>query len=357
MSDIKEKLKDLVIVIPSLDPDEKLMQVIRGMVEAGFPQVVVVNDGTAQEGLGPFREAETVPECTVLGYEVNRGKGHALKTAFAWIRENLPDCRGVITVDGDNQHTPEDTVRVGLAMEENPDKVIMGCRDFKNPGVVNHNVYGNRITSLAFNLLCGIKLSDTQTGLRGIPAQYLEEFCRVEGERFEYETNMLLYMKKEGIDFTEVKIATIYIDGNKTSHFRVFTDSPKIYAPIIKFALGSGMSTIIDLALFTVFCKLFSGMTQSKELLLATVCARILSSLVNYTYNKKAVFNTNSPRSSVIRYYILAVCQMLLSWLCLNGLVTLFAAKGFAKTVLKMVVDLILFALSFQIQREWVFKK
>lgn len=357
MSEIREKLKDIVVIVPSLDPDEKLMQVVRGMLDAGFSRMVIVNDGTNKDGLGPFKEAEQVPECTVLGYEVNQGKGYALKTAFSWVLENIPGCKGVITVDGDNQHTPEDTVKVGLAMLENPDKVIMGCRNFKNPGIVNHNVYGNRITSLTFRLLCGIKLSDTQTGLRGIPVQHLPAFIGVEGDRFEYETNMLLYMKKADIEFIEVPIATIYIDGNKTSHFKVFTDSPKIYAPIIKFALGSGLSTILDLALFTVFCKVFSGLPQAKELLLATVCARVISSIVNYTYNKKAVFNSNSTKSSITRYYILAVCQMMLSWLCVNGLVTVFAAKGFFKTVLKMCTDIVLFMISFQIQREWVFKK
>ena len=359
MEEIREKLKGLAVIVPCLNPDEKLMQVVRGMLAQGFSHVLVVNDGSAAEYQPLFDEAAAVPECTVLGYEVNRGKGYALRTAFSYVMENWPWCEGVITVDADNQHTPHDTANVAMDMLAHPDTVVIGCRDFKKAGVPRHNRMGNLITSFVFKVLCGIKLSDTQTGLRGIPASCLKAFCdEVEGDRYEYETNMLLYMKTAGIPFIERSIDTVYIEGNKSSHFKVFRDSAKIYAPILKFGLGSGLSTVIDLTIFTVLCKVFDSLPTSQEILIATVGARVCSSLFNYAYNKTRVFeNDSSHKQTLVRYYIVAVCQMTLSWLCVTGLVTLFSAQGGFKTVLKLIVDFILFFCTFQVQREWVFKK
>lgn len=359
MEEIKNKLKGLAVIVPCLNPDEKLMQVVRGMLGQGFSHILVVNDGSSSEYQPLFDEAASVPECTVLGYEVNRGKGYALRTAFSYVLENWPWCEGVITVDADNQHTPHDTANVAADMLTHPGTVVIGCRDFKKAGVPRHNRMGNLITSFVFKVLCGIKLSDTQTGLRGIPADCLKAFCEeVEGDRYEYETNMLLYMKTAGIPFIERAIDTVYIEGNKSSHFHVLRDSAKIYAPILKFSLGSGLSTVIDLTLFTVLCRVFDWLPVFWEILIATAGARICSSMFNYLYNKKQVFrHEGDNRASLIRYYTVAVCQMTLSWLCVTGLVTLFRAQGGAKTAVKLIVDLILFFLTFQIQREWVFRK
>jgi putative flippase GtrA len=359
MTEIQEKLKGLAVIVPCLNPDEKLMEVVRGMLAEGFSHILVVNDGSAAEYQPFFDEAAAVPECTVIGYEVNRGKGYALRTAFTYVLENWPWCEGVITVDADNQHTPHDTANVARDMLANPDTVVIGCRDFKKAGVPLHNRMGNLITSFVFKVLCGIKLSDTQTGLRGIPAGCLKPFCdEVEGDRYEYETNMLLYMKTAGIPFIERSIDTVYIEGNKSSHFHVLRDSAKIYVPILKFGLGSGLSTVIDLALFTILCRVFSHLPTTWEILIATAGARICSSLFNYAYNKTQVFRHDGEhKQTMVRYYTLAVCQMTLSWLCVTGLVTLLGVSGGAKTAIKLVVDFILFFLTFQIQREWVFKK
>ena len=359
MQEIREQFKDLAIVVPCLNPDEKLMEVVRGMLSEGFSRVLVVNDGSAPDYQPLFDEAAAVPECTVLGYEVNRGKGYALRHAFSYILENWPWCRGVITVDADNQHTPHDTAAVARDMLGHPETVVIGCRNFKKAGVPLHNRMGNLITSFVFKILCGIKLSDTQTGLRGIPASCLPSFVSdVEGDRYEYETNMLLHMKTANIPFIERSIDTVYIEGNKSSHFHVLRDSAKIYKPILKFGAGSGLSTVIDLALFTVLCRVFDALPDQWEILIATAGARICSSLFNYSFNRKLVFESEEEhKKTLVRYYVLAVCQMTLSWLCVTGLVRLLSASGGAKTAVKLVVDFILFLITFQIQREWVFKK
>ena len=141
------QLSEVSVVLPSLDPDEKLDAVIDGLLEYGFTDIILVNDGSKPENLPRFqRAADTHKEVHLLHHEVNRGKGAALKTAFAWFLENRPDGKGVVTVDGDNQHHPEDTRRCAQRMLETG-KVILGCRDFNQPDVPKRSRFGNHTTS------------------------------------------------------------------------------------------------------------------------------------------------------------------------------------------------------------------
>ena len=111
---------NVTIIGPSLDPDEKLCKVVDGLLAEGFDDIVLVNDGSHADHLAPFEAAAKHPEVTVLTHEVNRGKGRAMKTAFAWCREHRPDIDGVVTVDGDNQHLPRDVRRCAEAMLADP---------------------------------------------------------------------------------------------------------------------------------------------------------------------------------------------------------------------------------------------
>ena len=175
------------VVLPSLNPDEKLLMVVDGLIKEGFDDIIIVNDGSDEEHIAPFKQASEYKEVTVLTHEVNKGKGRALKTAFEYCINNRPDIAGVVTVDGDNQHRPQDIKACCEKMKENPKKVILGCRDFSGEEVPWKSRFGNNVTKGVFKFACGIKISDTQTGLRAIPAKYLPLLSGVKGERFEYE--------------------------------------------------------------------------------------------------------------------------------------------------------------------------
>jgi glycosyltransferase involved in cell wall biosynthesis len=97
-------LQRVSVVLPSLDPDEKLTAVIDGLLRVGFTDIILINDGSKPEHLHYFEAAAQHPEITLLHHPENRGKGAALKTAFTYVLDNRPDSLGVVTVDGDNQH-------------------------------------------------------------------------------------------------------------------------------------------------------------------------------------------------------------------------------------------------------------
>lgn len=218
----------VAVILPSLDPDAKFSRVVDGLVDHGFQHIVIVDDGSSAERQHFFDEAARHPECTVIHHGVNKGKGRALKTAFDFVRRELPELKGVITIDGDGQHLLPDIVACAEKMLAEGDKVVLGCRDFDAPGVPPRSVAGNKTTNRLFKLFYGITISDTQTGLRAIPARFLNRFCEMEGERFEYETNMLLQMKRQHIVFVEQPIATVYDPEDYSSHYNALKDSWRI---------------------------------------------------------------------------------------------------------------------------------
>ncbi|MBO4734302.1 MAG: glycosyltransferase family 2 protein, partial [Clostridia bacterium] len=173
--------KNIFLVIPSLNPDEKLGKTIKSMIDAGFNDIIVVDDGSDENHKQFFPTANN--NITLLTHEVNRGKGAALKTAFSYIKENFPEAYGVVTADGDGQHAPEDVVRCAGEISDKRE-IVLGCRDFSGPDVPRRSRFGNRTTSFIFKTLCGKAISDTQTGLRGFPAALLDYLCGISGDRF-----------------------------------------------------------------------------------------------------------------------------------------------------------------------------
>ena len=351
--------RELAIVLPSLDPDKKMPAVVDGLINEGFEHIIIVDDGSDEAHQAPFEYAAGLPQCHILRHEVNKGKGRALKDAFRYVLDEMPDIRGVITIDGDGQHLTKDIIACGEKLLENEDKVVLGCRDFSDPAVPPRSVAGNRTTSFFFRLCYGIKLSDTQTGLRAIPRRYLEPFCTIDGERFEYETNMLLNMKRMGIDYIEQSIETVYDSEDYSSHYNAVKDSWRIFKVMFKFLLSSLGSTLIDLLIFYLVFRIFKTQLGSWASLVSTVAARACSSFANFNANNRMVFdNRGSYRRALVRYYCLCVPQMLVS----AGLVTLINHL-FANTVpiiatlIKFVVDTCLFFVSYGIQREWVFSQ
>ena len=233
MSENLDCTKRCAILLPSLNPNEKFDQVIDGLREAGFEKIMIVDDGSDTEHQDHFHRAEAFPECVVIHHDGNKGKGRALKDGLIEILKQFPEAEGVITIDGDGQHLTKDIVACGNRMLEERDKVVLGCRNFDLPGVPARSVAGNKTTSRLFRVF-GIELGDTQTGLRAIPKRFLSRFTAIEGERFEYETNMLLKMKQQGIAFVEQEIETVYEDENAGSHYNTVKDSWRIFKIMVK---------------------------------------------------------------------------------------------------------------------------
>ena len=350
------------IVIPSYEPDERLIALLHDLDDKAMGPVVIVNDGSSEKYDEIFKEAESIITKRggkFISYRPNRGKGRALKTAFSYIAENMPDALGCVTADSDGQHTPDCINKIKDTLTANPGNLILGVRKFEKKDIPWKSWFGNTVTISVFSYVAGMRVSDTQSGLRGIPFKFMKELIDCKGERFEYEMQMLLECAGR-YDLTEVPIETIYESKeNHQTHFKPIRDSLRIYKILgkkfVKFLFASLSSFVIDILLFHLFVFLFKdSFAALYYITVATVGARVISAVYNYLINYTFVFKSRASKSvSLAKYALLAIVQMSLS----AGLVSLFVylIPGAWETLVKVIVDTVLFLLSYSIQQRFVF--
>ena len=335
----------VIVLIPAYKPDERLISLTRELREQGL-EVMLVDDG------GQEAYASIFEQCRALGarvavHAVNLGKGRALKTGINAALLRWPDLRAIVTADADGQHTPKDILRLIDAVDEHPNTLVLGSRRFTGD-VPFKSRWGNRITRTVYGLASGVRVYDTQTGLRALPRCALLEMMRIDGERYEYEMNVLLKLRDMKLGVFEVPIETIYINDNAGSHFNPVRDAFRIYMVIFKYLFSSITSFAVDYALY--WLCLWFGLSG----FISYALARLVSSQVNYHLNKHTVFSGRGGKHSMAKYYALAVVQGAIG----AGLVQLLpTVLPISAAVIKIPVDLVLFALSYIIQRDYVFGK
>jgi glycosyltransferase involved in cell wall biosynthesis len=336
----------VIILIPAYEPDRRLVDLIRAIrtTEPGQP-ILVVDDGSGPSFAEVFAAA-AASGAEVIGHPTNRGKGYALKAGFAHIAEHHPD-HDVVCADCDGQHTLEDILRVADVLADDDPAVVLGSRQFVGD-VPARSRFGNGVTRVVFDLVTGHRLQDTQTGLRGYPSWMLGWLQRVGGDRFEYELDVLLAAQREGFGFHEVPIETVYLDGNASSHFRTVRDSIRVYVPVLKFSLSSLAAFFIDATLF------FALMAMTGNLAVSVIAARVVSATVNFSVNRTIVFSGHRrPRDAAIGYASLVVALMGANYLLLR-LLTQTASVPLVPA--KLLTELTLFVVSYQVQRRVVFR-
>ncbi|MBK8448335.1 MAG: bifunctional glycosyltransferase family 2/GtrA family protein [Micropruina sp.] len=332
----------MIVLIPAYEPTRSLLDLLRDLArEAPEIGVVVVDDGSGPLYAPLFSDAVRLG-ADVIGYAGNRGKGAALKHGFAHLARHYPG-QDVVCADSDGQHAVVDVLRVGRAVR--PGCMVLGVRAFSGRVPARSRI-GNAITRWAFRAASGVSVSDTQTGLRGYPAAALPWLGTVSGDRFEYELNLLLQARRAGWTFDEVPIATIYLAGNASSHFRPLVDSARIYLPLLAFSASSLAAFAIDFVALLVLNAL------TDNLLLAVIGARGLSSAVNFITNRRMVFDSRRPlRGTLVRYYLLVAVLLVANY----GLLAWLTSVGLALAVAKVIVEVTLFVAGYQVQRSFVF--
>jgi len=352
-------LLNSAVVIPALNPMTNLVAFVQELIDSGISQVIVVNDGSSPSFNDIFQQINNMKRCILLVHEVNRGKGRALKTGFAYFLEHFPNLNGVVTADADGQHAVEDICRVCEKLAIKNESLILGMRDFKNNNVPKRSYMGNRLTSSIFRILYGSYLEDTQTGLRGVPRSELLWMINLQGERYEFEINMLIQCKWRNIVFTSLPIQTLYFNNNSGTHFNTFIDAGRIFlcliSGFIKYSLSSLISGILDVLTFFILNSLvLSFLPTPNRLFTSTVIARVLSSCCNFSINRK-LFSADVDRlpKLVARYYSLWLIQLITSY----GLVYATSIHfNIHDSIIKICIDVFLGIFSYQIQLRWVFK-
>ena len=223
----------MAALIPALNPPPDLADVVASLAGEAFAAVVVVDDGSAGAYRERFEQVARLPGVTVLRHAANQGKGAALRTGLRHVLGAHPGGVGVVTADADGQHRPPDIRNVADALCADPEALVLGVRRF-GPRVPLRSRIGNRLTRFLFRRFTGLDVSDTQTGLRGIPMGFIPHLLELSGAGYEFELEMLIACGNTGRRVREVPIRTVYEPGNPTSYFRPFADSLRIYRVLFR---------------------------------------------------------------------------------------------------------------------------
>jgi glycosyltransferase involved in cell wall biosynthesis len=333
-------------LIPAYNPSGELIPLVNALSRSDFSTIIVVNDGSDRECDSIFAEIGKIDKVVLLRHAVNLGKGAALKTGLNYAYCYFADHVGVVTIDADGQHLIEDSLKIAEELKKYPDNLIMGVRNFDDR-VPLRSKLGNTITKYLFRFLIGHKLTDTQSGLRGIPRSFIPGLLKIGANGYEFELDMLLACKYSGRRIIEQPITTVYIDQNRSSHFNPFFDSLKIYFVLFRFSLAAIFSAVID---NTVFILIYSF---SNSIATSQIAARAVSMIFNYSAVKKVVFYSDLKHGKTFpKYLSLVVVSGFVSYLLIKAII-MFSPLSVIPA--KLVAESIVFLANFAIQRDFIF--
>jgi glycosyltransferase involved in cell wall biosynthesis len=206
-----------VVVVPALNAESTVGPVIKGLRKY-VPDcyVIGVNDGSV-DGTGSLLRSLCD---NAIEFQINRGKGVALQTAFAAAREL--DCTEVLTIDSDGQHDPAFAPSVLGALDAC--HIAIGTRDLTGEQMPRHRRMANFLSTTATKLVSGGAVNDSQSGFRAIRREVLDEIHAV-GDRYEFETDFIIRAAHAGFCITNVPISTIY---GPPSYFREVKDAMRV---------------------------------------------------------------------------------------------------------------------------------
>ena len=354
-----------IALIPAYEPDEKIKGLTDELAGKGF-DIVIVDDGSGPDFAELFEELSQ--KATVLTHVINRGKGAALKTGLNYINKYMAYTESVltpagaetvsgrdaviVTVDADGQHLPDDVQRVAEISAQRRDALVLGSRALGEDIPVRSR-FGNTVTRHVYSAATGVRIHDTQTGLRAFHRSLIPRLLKIEGDRYEYEINMLMQLAAEGVPIIEERIETVYEDNNSGSHFRTVRDSFRVYKEILKFSASSLASFAIDYGMYALLLAATGAAGIANGLVISNIGARLVSGTANYMMNKKLVFKSRTGYAkSAAQYVLLAAFVLAGNTVMLS---TLAGTLGMNRLIAKLVTEAAFFVISWTVQRYVIF--
>lgn len=340
-----------VTLIPACQPTEQLLSLLKEAKHKDF-QIIVVDDGSNEDSNNIFES--TAQFGTVLRHAQNKGKGQAIKTGLSYIQNHYPEDCIIVTMDADGQHRVADAQKICKIAQDNPGALVLGGGKFEEHVPLRRR-FGNTMIRFVYHISTGQKAWNIQTGLRAFCAGLIPQLLSIPGERYEYEMNVLLTCSHTGIPILEEEIDTIYIDGNASLHFDTVKDSFRVYKEILKFSTASLTSFFVDYGLYSLLTLWTSGLGNVQSILISNIGARVVSASVNYTINRKLVFQSKAHVvRSAVQYAVLAGGILAGNTIVLSFLADYLEINRYAA---KLITELFFFLMSWQVQRKVIFRE
>lgn len=224
MENIKNTIKELgcVVLIPTYNNEKTLKKVIDS-VRQYSPNIMVVNDGSTDSTPHILAQEK---DLHIISYTENRGKGYALKTG---LREAINlGYKYAITIDSDGQHYAEDIHVFVNEIKENPNALLVGARNLNAENMPSKNTFANKFSNFWYKVETGIKLSDTQSGYRLYPLDFIKK-TRFITRGYEFEVEVIVRAAWSGLVVKNVPINVFYPKAEeRVSHFKPLRDFTRI---------------------------------------------------------------------------------------------------------------------------------
>lgn len=223
MIDTKQILTNhkVIVAIPTFNNGGTIRSVIE-QTHNYTDDIIVVDDGSTDETLSILTEMGVC----YISYPKNRGKGYAIKQSFKYAIEHQFDY--VLTIDSDGQHFPSDILLFAQSLEDNPNSLIVGARNFDSENMPSRNTFANKFSNFWFFAETGKRLSDTQSGFRLYPIKRLEGI-KFFTNRYEFEVETIVRGAWNGVEVLNIPISVYYPpDNQRVSHFKPFRDFVRI---------------------------------------------------------------------------------------------------------------------------------
>lgn len=339
------------LLIPAYRPDARLETLLARLLEGQtFSRILVVDDGSGEPFRGLFERLRATPGVEVLTHAINLGKGAALKTGFNHLLvtggEHL-----LVTVDADGRYRPPDIVRVAEVGTAQPDALVLGVGSFgrETPWRLRMT---NGITRLVMRFATGVSVRDTQAGLRAWPRDVALAALRIPINGDDFETEALVSawsaLSAGTLKLVQVPVEIAGEAGGHGRRFNPLLDSTRIYFVFLRFC-GAGLFTaLVDNLAFIGFYATGHGVLASQ------VVSRVSGATVSFLLSREVVFHSHANWAvALLRFAGLVALLGVLSY----GMIHFSTVQlGMAVIPAKILVELILFAASFTLQRDFVFR-
>lgn len=206
-------MKKIVILIPAYNEQAVIGTVLRDIRLAGYPDIIVVDDGSTDE---TYQRAQQVERVIALRHFINRGKGAAMKTGIEATKILKADI--VVTMDGDGQHDPKDIARVVQLVNEGND-VVLGTRSIDSRTMPFWKVLANKSGNFFTWVLYGLWVTDSQSGFRAFSRKAIDSI-ETRTDRYEYDSEVIREIHRHRLKFVEVPVSVHYTEYSQSKAVR-----------------------------------------------------------------------------------------------------------------------------------------
>ena len=352
-----------VIVIPAYNPPASFSQYVNDLVDEGFSRIVIVNDGSRTDKLPVFFKVKRAG-AVVIDHAQNMGQGAAMRTGFQYYMDHYQgQSDGVITLNADRQLPAADAAKIASSLHNEQEMgsfaLVVGTRNLLGKNVSDYDYNMGGVMKLLYHMLMGVRLNDPLSGVFGIPDMRVAQCLDIGGDGYSYATSMTMSFEKIG--FLQVPVSYVNYEEGVERSFRKVKDTIWILFTIFKkfifYSVTSLSASILDVILFGIFTSVtFRG--NPMAIIYSTICARVISASMNYLLTKHFVFHFKSDSAqettkSAGAFFLLSAMQCICSALVVSAMKFLLGGNVIG---IKVLVDAILFFVSYKIQHKYIFK-